>query len=251
MPLSDIPELLVYAHREEPEYFGPCFESIARTTPGTVRVLKFINKAGVHENMKLVLDLSTSRYPVYVDEDVQFLDYGWLDVLIQDLKDNPTLGAVATAQVKEYEHKYDYEQWAENNPMESRPNGLEVTKWFPAHVAVIDRARVPLVQADVNIPGIKGMSDLDFCLQIRKAGYDVGIDRRVVVYHPHKLSDENERLKLANPTLADEQLVFPQQVLYMWKKWGTMYSELVNGFNDQWLPRIRAAFEKDGTKCPW
>lgn len=250
-PLLDIPELAIYAHRPHPEYFKASAGSMVSGLTKTTRVLVWISPGSVHENMARAWEASSARYFAFVDEDVEFLDQGWLDVLIADLEANPSMAAVATAQVKEEEHKFDYEMWAENHPMETREAGLQVVKWAPAHVLLVDRSKVPNVTPDVNIPGVKGMSDLDFCLQIRAAGYEVGIDSRVVVYHPHKAFADIERLKLDNPTLGDEQQIFPQQALYMAKKWGTLYTELQPKMNPEWAARVKPLFDKEGLPFPW
>lgn len=249
----EIPLLIVYAHRPCPDYFEPFSASVGRTIncEGVFDIRYWIHKGNVHENMANSLkSVRNRRYVGYLDEDIQFLDKNWIWTLIQDLKDNPNLASVATAQVKDEAAKFDYELYLEHEGT-NKHGKLELVKWYPAHACVTDMSRVPDVVPDTKIPGSKGMSDVDYCLQMRKAGFDVAIDSRVVVYHPHKLFEDSARKGLANPTIADEQEIFPQQVLYMWKKWGEMYKELTTGFNDQWLPRIRAAFEKEGIACPW
>lgn len=248
---QEIPELAVYAHRVHEEYFRAVGGSILATAGMTCRVMLWVSPGSVHENMLRAWQASNARYFAFVDEDVEFLDQNWLSVLLNDLKGNPKLGAVATAQVKDEGAKFDYEMWAQEHPITEREFGLEQALWAPAHVLLVDRERVPNVAPDVQIPGVKGMSDLDFCLQVRAAGFAVGIDRRVVVYHPHKAFGEYDRLKLDNPTLEDEQIVFPKQALYMAKKWGKMYTDLQPKMNPEWAARVKPLFDAEGLEFPW
>lgn len=245
MGIEDHVEIGIYAHRFEPKYLIPLYESLKETAP-TIPVKLWIAPGNVHQNFSKIMDEAKKEFYIVLDEDLVFLEAGWVDILIQDLIDNPKLGVVGTGQVKTEGKKFDYEMG-----LLEKPVGLTLQKWFPAHVVACHRGRVGEIRPDLAIPGSKGMSDLDYCLQVRKAGWDIGLDDRVVVYHADKPFDDQSRLELQNPTLSQEAAFFPQQVLFMWKKWGEMYKELTLGFNEQWLPRIRQVFAEDGEPCPW
>ncbi|HYC63834.1 MAG TPA: hypothetical protein VEC14_03810, partial [Reyranellaceae bacterium] len=121
--------------------------------------------------------------------------------------------------------------------------------WVPAYVMLFDRHKLPDLQADHQIPGKKGTTDVDLCLQIRKRGYVVGRHMGVYVYHPHKGDDAQRRADLT-ATKAEEEEWFPQQVAYMKQKWGDAYMLALSEYfrrcqpnqkrgeiETQWLPK--------------
>lgn len=241
-------DVVVFTHRHAPDYLGPLYESIGRQTPvDGVRLQLALKPGSVHSNFARALDMCVTQRWVVCDEDVVFLTPNWLEKLMQDLDDNPDIGVVGTAQVKTEEGRFDYE--AGLLVPEAK---LERVKWMPGHVIAGDRMRTGTIRPDIKIPGVKGMSDVDYCLAIRNAGLEIAIDHSVVVYHPDKAFADSARREMANPTIGEEQEIFPKQVAFMLKKWGTMYQELCpTSWRADMLPKIREECAAIGVECPW
>lgn len=250
--MSEIPTLAIYTHRHHPEFLATCLGSIGRTVRQSCNTLLWLQPASVHKNMADALDAAgDARYFAWVDEDIEFLDVDWLPELLRNLQENPRLGGVSIEQVKDFDLKCQYEQFAESNPLSTRESNLAVVPWLPAHLLLIDRSRVKKARPDVNVPGTKGMSDLDLCLQIRLLdGLDVAINRNVVCYHPHKPADDSWRRAEKNPTWSEEQVIYPQQVAYMVEKWGSDFVSMFTGFNEFMYQRVREEFDRLGLEWP-
>ena len=216
-PLCDIPEVAIWTHRWSP-FIGKCAASVARHTRGSYSLLVVCEPGTCHENMNRVLARSRSRYVVFLDEDVEILTHGWLDRLVRDLAQDERLGAVGCAEVKDGFARALY-----LNGARRAQGGLVERTWIPAYVMAFDRVRYPLLRFDERIPGDKGMTDVDACLQLRRHGFKVACDRRVVVYHPHKTPAQ--RGKDGVPTQEDELAWFSAQRAYMTEKWGSLYTD--------------------------
>jgi len=171
--------------------------------------------------MNRVLLRSRSRYTVFLDEDVEILDNDWLDIAICDLKSVSDLGVVGCREIKDEFERALYRH-SRNVLLATLTEPLAFATWVPAYVMVFDRSRCAALAADENIPGAKGMTDVDMCLQIRTHGLRVGIDHRVCVYHPHKRPQD--RGGNGVPTKAEELAWFDAQRAYMTEKWGDMYT---------------------------
>lgn len=246
--MDEIPEIAVFSHRFHKDYFSEFLRSFGATTRGTYRVLMSVGPGRCLESFDRALSQTNARYVIVCDEDIQMLTDDWLSVLLNDLKENPKLAIVSCAQVKTDEEKFDVEMFG----VKVEKPGVEVVKWCPCHLWLIDRAKIPDVWNDHNLMGIKGMHDVDYCLQVRAKGFEVGIDNRVIVYHPHKPFSDTYRHDLQNPTLSDELAIFPKQVAFMVKKWGKAYLECCpESWNDQVLPAIRQECTAIGVTCPW
>lgn len=246
---EDIPEIVCFSHRYHPEYFQTLLGSIGRETPGTYRVLMSVAPGRCLESQDRALRQARSKRVLICDEDIEIISgTNWLEILLNDLRYDPTLAIVGTGQVKTEEAKFDYL----NGLMDTSYAKIEEVLWAPCHLWAIARDRIPWIFNDKALPGIKGAHDLDMCLQVRKAGFKVAVDSRVVVYHPNKEFSDESRIAIQNPTLMEEHDVYPLQVAYLVKKWGSAYIECCpSSFAEPHLSRIRQECEKLGVKCPW
>lgn len=249
--MTEIVDLAVYTHRWS-DYLPECLESIAKTTRGNYNIIIVDQPGSVHENMLRAWNRGSERFFCFIDEDVQFLAPGWLDALLEDFEKDDELGALGVGQFKEEAYAFDYQMaFPEGKYVYELEPILQYKLWVPAHVLLVDRdkKRIEDCAPDLNIPGIKGMSDLDFCLQVTAARYKVAEDHRVVVLHPWKKQTEEWLENIQNPTVAEEQDVFPKQVAYMLKKWGKHYADLYNVWNSHWAALVRKELDKQG--IPW
>lgn len=246
--LDEIPEIVCFSHRFHKDYFSTLLRSIAETVTGTYRILMSVAPGRCLESQNRALRQSVGRYIFICDEDIEFLDSGWMDILIRDLDENPRLAIVGAGQLKTEGERFDYTNgiW---NPARV---GLVVKPWQPCHLWAIDRAKIPDVCNDDSLPGVKGMHDAELCFQVRDLGFEIASDDRVVVYHPHKQMSDESRQDLQNPTLSEELDVYPRQILFMVKKWPQYYQEVApKEFRPDVTAAIRKVFAQDGTPCPW
>jgi hypothetical protein len=170
--------------------------------------------------MHAVAESVDTPYFIWLDEDVQFLTPGWLGLLLEHFQD-PTIGMVTCMQVKD-QHMVEATLQHANEVC----GGSVEMSWAPGHVFAIRTLLLRNgVNADRKMPGVKGMSDVDICLQVRNKGFSVVNDERVVVWHPHKPQDDIGRRADQQPTLAEERAVFEAQKNYMIEKWGNFYPD--------------------------
>ena len=214
--MTDIPDIVIWTHRWSP-FIEKCAASVAKRTRGSYSILVVCEPGSCHENMNRALARTRSRYVVLLDEDVEVLTDGWLDILLGDLRSDETLGVVGAAEVKDMFGRAMYQ-----NGSNRSIDGPQARTWIPAYVMAFDRQRCPTLVFDERIPGLKGMTDVDACLQIRRHGLTVATDPRVMVYHPHKTPAQ--RGHDGCPTQADELAWYEKQRAYMADKWGETYT---------------------------
>jgi hypothetical protein len=213
--MIEIPTIAVWTFRYS-DLQVRCIESVARHTFGSYNLMLVCEPGNCHVNMQRVLDRNTSRYLCFLDEDVEILQPGWLDVLIADLEDYPDVGVVGCREFKDKKDRDELVQLGGPIAM-TLENPLNFRTWIAAYVMVFDMERCAGIEVDQNIPGHKGMTDVDLCFQVRAKDLKVARDERIVVYHPFK-----NRAEQARYDLPDEEVVlgwFPAQREYMKKKW--------------------------------
>lgn len=210
----------IYTHRHSP-YLSKLLYSVGKTVTETVDIRLLIEPGNVHENMAAIASSVDTEFFVWLDEDIQFLTDDWLSTLLSHFEDD-TIGMVSCTQVKKKELI---------EPTLRRSSGLRgltEVRWTPGHVYVIRTSLLrDGVLPDVKIPGVKGMSDLDLCLQVRDRNFKVVVDERVVVWHPWKPDTDSFRASEQQPSLQEEKDVFPKQRDYMLEKWGDDYARAV------------------------
>lgn len=204
--------------------------SIGRRTKQNFRLIYVYEPGTAHENMNKIFQRGESRYLAVCDDDVVFLDDYWLRTCIQELQRRPDIGLISPAQFQgKFEPKTQniedielIKAYRENRDMVipcENPTLLSMS-WVGGCVMVIDRARVPHVCPDVNIPGTSQMSDLDLCLQVRSLGFKVCTTTKCAMFHPFasdfKMQDPEVVLR---PTYAQNQCEF------MHHKWGSFFSD--------------------------
>lgn len=208
------PQISIYMHKLQP--FHPMqLEAIARHTKRSYDLTVICEPGTVHENMLRAFKQARSRYFVLLDDDCIVLDDGWLDRLIEDLQDCPTLGAVTLPEMKNLRSVRAYRKCREDLLPTSLPQVFTV-KWIPGYLMAFDLERVPGIDPDVKIPHPKGMSDVDVSLQVRAAGFHVGVSTRSAVYHPYK-GGVTEQMREESK----------EQMDYMFQKWGTFFADAI------------------------
>jgi len=214
--VDEVPAVCIWTHRWSP-LIERCAAGVARHTRGDYDLIVVCREGTCHQNMNRALARSRSRYTVFLDDDVEILTDGWLEHLLADLAAEETLGVVGCLEVKDPFAKALYRE----QPERFTRDCVERVTWIPAYVMCFDRGRFPCLRFDERIPGAKGMTDVDACLQLRRHGLGVALDRRVVVYHPHKTPEM--RHSDGVPTEEEERAWFEKQREYMAEKWGEMY----------------------------
>jgi hypothetical protein len=216
---DDIPELIVWTHRWHEKYEPKILESIGRTVRSIpYRISVMIDPGNCHENMQKALDMSVSRYICLLDEDIIFLQEGWLERMLSVIKSDESLGILGC------EETYDkvFADAIMRGEMDAqRENRVVVDTWIPAYMMLIDRERLPDLSIPQDIPGIKGMTDVDLCYQAKAAGKVVAVDHAVLVYHEEKGKwDAETMLAHDQPTHEEQRAVYPTQVEWLVGRWG-------------------------------
>lgn len=207
-------EMVMFAHRPHADQVRLA-ESIARTVPGTFRLTMLREPGTCHVNMQRALEAARARYLFLLDEDVEFLQQGWLPAMLGAAK-GESVGLVGCAEVKDAEGRA--------RVLAERPEAADgpVTRphMVPAYVTLIDTLRCRGLKFDVDMPGLKGFSDTDFCYQVASRGLRVVRQEGVVVYHPWKPERDADRAAAGYTTTKQEQEWFHQQVARMDERWG-------------------------------
>lgn len=184
---------------------------------------RMIHPANAHVNMNLAYRTGSARYVCLLDEDVQILTQDWIYHLLRDIASDESIGVVGSAEVKDPIGKQAYLLQTDG---EYRSRRISVEPWIPAFVMLFDRERTPWLEFDEDLPGRKGMTDVDACLQLNAHGLCCVRDSGVMVYHPHK-GDEASRIRDKTTTKAEEMECFEAQRQYMLRKWGEAYRDAV------------------------
>lgn len=213
----------IYTHRHS-DYLQKLLFSIGKMTKETVDIRLHMQPANVHDNMWAVSQDVNTEFFIWMDEDIQLLTEDWLPKLLSNFED-PTVGMVTCAQVKDA-HLVDRAMALSAEVV----SGSVEMAWAPGHLFCIrsELLHEDRVEIDRKIPGNKGMSDLDVCLQVRDEGFKLVQDDRVVVWHPHKPSDDAGRIADQQPTMQEESSVFEAQARYMYTKWADYYLDAMN-----------------------
>lgn len=196
--------------------------SIEALTTGDYQFHLMIHPASCHVNMNRAYHLGTARYVCLLDEDVEIITPDWIWHLLQVIESDPTVGVVNCAEVKT---PTDRENWIRAAGHAPLTNAVRDIPWAPAYVTLYDRERTPWLEFDEEIPGRKGMSDLDACLQLKAHGFRSVRHQGIAVYHPHK-GDEEQRRRDQTTTKQEELDCFRAQVEYMTRKWGDAFTEV-------------------------
>lgn len=212
-----IPDLAIYTHRWS-GWQVRCAESIFDHTKRSFNLILVCEPGSCHQNMNRALRRSTSRYLCLIDEDVCIHQDHWLDVLLDTLATKPKAAVVGCPDVKEFDD-------LGHALLMAQPDAsIEEVRWLPAHVLMFDREKIPDLCFDEAIPGQMCMTDLDACLQATSRGLKVYRDNRTVVYHPMRNDPETRRAE-QRPTCEEQERWFPEQLVYMEKKWGELFRQ--------------------------
>lgn len=207
-------EAILFAHRAHSDQ-ARLAESLMRTTESTVRLTVMREPGTCHVNMQRALEAARARYLLLLDEDVEFLQKGWLHRLLTAVA-APDAGLVGCSEVKDEAGR---EKILRELP-EAAEGPVVKPHMVPAYVMMIDTQRCKGLKFDVDMPGLKGMSDTDFCYQVHSRGLRVYRHEGVYVFHPHKSQVDRERAAAGYTTLVQERAWFHEQVARMDARWG-------------------------------
>lgn len=206
-------EFVVFSHRPHPEQ-ARLAEALVRTTAHTVRLTVLREPGTAHQNMNRALDIAgRTRYVFLMDEDAIPLQPGWVPAMLSTIGRGDA-GLVGCRDAR------TPEEVTEAVKVGVQPGPVEAVQWLPGYVMLVDRQRTAGLRIDEAIPGRLGMSDKDFCLQIRARGLRIYKHLGVVVEHLDKPPDDVIR-KARDVSLFSENLAnFELQVAYMNQKYG-------------------------------
>lgn len=210
-------ELGTYTHRWSPLQVS-LMESVAKHTKKRQYSFLVTQRPGnCHQSMNRLWRRFSAPYVVMMDEDVQILQDGWLDSLIEALDKTPDLGVVGCYELK------TPAQLQAHEPREPKGFKLDYREWIPAYVMAFKLDRVkPFLHFDEAIPGQMGMTDLDACMQITHNHLRVAFNSEVIVYHP--MRDDNEtRTREERPFTSQQEAWYRDQCEYMGRKWGEAF----------------------------
>jgi hypothetical protein len=235
-------DIVMWAHRWHPIQ-QTCRESVDRLTGGDYRYHELIEPGTCHQNMNRAFRTGSARYVCLIDEDIEVLTRDWIWHLIEAMQEDDTIGAINCVEMKDLLERAHWLAAAGEQPLTR--HSMEIP-WIPAYVTLLDRERTPWYAVDEQIPGRKGMSDLDGSLLLRSRGFRCLRHLGVAVYHPHKGS-EDERRAMATTTKAEELDCFPAQQEYMLHKWGKMFLNAVQAANG--LVKHEPIYERPSWFC--
>jgi hypothetical protein len=215
-------DLVMWAHRRHPIQ-EKLKASVEALTSGDFAYHEMIFPANCHVNQNRAFRTGEARYVCILDEDVQVIQREWIWHLIEVMEKDPKAGIVNCTEVKTLA---DRDRWIHAFAQEPVVSATQWIPWAPAYVSLFDRERTPDLTWDEQIPGRKGMSDVDISLCVRELGLRCVRHLGVCVYHPDK-GDEDARRALETTSKREELDVFPAQHEYMVKKWGRKYLEAV------------------------
>lgn len=223
--LGEIPDVCIFQARIGPMH-PQQLSSLAKTKCDFNLIYRY-GPGTAHENINHCLDRCTSRYVAICDDDVEFLDEGWLTTLLQVIQSKDNIGMVVPIEIKNEVQRNSYleQGWNEVVPKPGYDT-LELS-WLPGFVMLFDLERVPEIRADEKIPGPSGMSDLDLSLQVRSAGFKCMLTSRTAVYHPEKSLDIDWRKKWDIVPEHELPELYRSQIQYMTEKWGGFFTEAI------------------------
>jgi hypothetical protein len=104
-----------------------------------------------------------------------------------------------------------------------------IVPWTPGYFMGFDRRKFPHLRFDEAIPGANGMTDVDFCLQIRQLELEIVQDNRIVIHHPQRDEDDIRAIE-QRPTCKQQAIWYHDQIAYMRHKWGEGFDDFVRSY---------------------
>lgn len=196
-------------------------ESVARYTKQSYRFIQVCEPGSAHVNLNRVLERSSARHLVILDEDASLTNEDWLDNFLLTIEKD-RVGLVGA-----YQKRTAYQQ-----PPDQK---IHVVPWTPGYFMGIDREKLPELRFDEAIPGANGMTDVDFCLQIRQLQLEIVQDYRIQVLHPQRDEDDIRAVE-QRPTCKQQAIWYHDQMEYMRHKWGPNFDSFVRSYFGASLP---------------
>jgi len=174
-----------FTHRDT--YIKTLEESLHKFLP-EIPYIRVLNDAPINVNMELLRQKfieSGKRFWVFLDDDIQFLNS---DIVKNALE---TLVSGKYAGVSVYNTPTPAYLSAPYNPNDGRLK-RERLSWMTGYFMMVDSWRVGHIMPDFTSPAPNTSVDVDYSLEIRKAGFDMAISHDYV-YHlvknvPHDYS---------------------------------------------------------------
>ena len=195
-----------FTHRTT--YLDGLLESVEKFFPELPFIVK-INKGPINQNMELLRQefLATKkRFWIFLDDDIRFLDSDIIQRAVFDLLANK-FGMIGVYSTFDPEYKLGTDQ------LECREIG-----WIPGYFMLVDSKFLSHIQPDLNLPDSNTSIDTSYCMDVRLAGYKIGISPGVV-YHTYKeVKSDPKIVDLTNK--------------YLHAKWGDFYFNHCRGINN-------------------
>jgi len=208
-------EIAIYCHRFS-HWQVSAAESVARYTRRSHRLIQITEKGSAHVNLNRVLEAAQARYLVILDEDSALTQDDWADSFLETVG-RPEVGLVGAFQKRSY-----YQEPPDQN--------LHIVPWTPGYFMGFDREKIPHCRFDESIPGLNGMTDVDFCLQVRQFDpLQIVQDYRIGIYHPQRDEDEIRAVE-ERPTVKQQAAWYHDQMEYMRHKWGPGFDDYVRSY---------------------
>jgi hypothetical protein len=193
-------------------YIDKLKESASRFFPD-IRFITYIGDGPVNVNMGHLREefLKTQkRFWVYLDHDVLFLNQTIIRDALTTLVSNKGIGLVTV--YSSHNPKYMVQPYNTDGLMEG------TVPWSIGYFLMIDSARVGHIVPDMSLPSPNYAIDVSFSLEVRKAGYDIGISPNYV-YHQKKGNPQHDEY---TTRITDE---------YFFKKYGQFYRDCYQPVN--------------------
>jgi glycosyltransferase involved in cell wall biosynthesis len=220
--MSDIPDILMFMRKVRPWYPRMLY-TLAETCKHPFTLHVQYDDSTAFKACNDVIKRSKARYICICDDDVEFIEDNWLLTLINFLQEHKDFGCIVPYELKSTEDietlkRVGREQFFATIFQYATCN------WVAGYVSLFDRDRVPNIYCDERLPGRYGMSDVDLALQVRDAGFLVGVTTDTTVAHLYKKGDA-AILEPLGVHMNDNNEMHKKHVDYMTQKWGKFYTD--------------------------
>lgn len=208
-------EIIVYSHRPHP-WQAEFAESLYRMVPQTTRLTIIREPGTAAQNSNRALEACQSRYLFLCDEDVLICQRGWVEAMLEMTR-LPDFGVGSCLEVPTRAEAAKLPPEASVTGPFAKMNGVA------GYVFLFDMQRMAGLRYDEAIPGGKGMSDTDICLQARLyRGLGVYRNEGAWVVHQAKPFDAKPRLEAGFSSTIEQEVSewWPAQCRYMDRRWG-------------------------------
>ncbi len=220
--MNEIPEILMFMRQVRP-WYRTMLSTIAETCKHPFTLHVQYDDSTAFKACNDVIKRSTSRYICICDDDVEFIEDNWLLTLIKFLKEHEEFGCIVPYELKTREDIETLKRVGREQFF-ATVFRYATCNWVAGYVSLFDRERVPHIYCDEGLPGRYGMSDVDLSLQVRDAGFLVGVTTDATVAHLYKKGDPTILQSFGVHMNYDIEM-HNKHVEYMTQKWGKFYTD--------------------------